>query len=398
LSRRGFRLQALPVVATCLVLAASLSTARVTGAVVTSQAAAIHRAWGAGSDAQRLGRRHLWRMLDSRRLHVPQRPEDTSCPVTDQWTRATSVGLGAPGRGLFEYGPGPAYPGAMRHGWHGVLIVGVGTKPDRWAGAKNVWRVAPGWGYHGPVLIRGHEVGGPHQVGFNGSSLHPLRTLKINFDSAPGVHGTGGLTRVPKLGCYAWQIDGIGFSRTLVFRAMLLPHPHIRPRPEGPRWDKLANRSVRLPRLTSNASCPTTAHHTPARDHHLNVIDEGRLTRGRVYGQGPVFPLINPESVRLWSRWHGIGAWYATPITWAVDSRYRGPVLIRGRQLDGPARTQFQTAVPGPRRVSVRLRSPRPSEPRRSLTTQVRVPGPGCYGWQIDGYGFSQTIVLHLVR
>jgi hypothetical protein len=319
--------------------------------------------------------------------------------VTDQWTRRTSIGMGIPGRGLFWYGSGPVYPGGMRHGQHGALAVGVGSKPDRWALQKVVWRVAPSSGYRGPVLIRGHEVGGPHQVGFNGSSRHPLRTLKIGFDSAPGVHGIGGYTRVPTLGCYAWQIDGIGFSRTLVFRAMMLPHQHIRPRPGGPRWHRLASRRLRLPRITPGAPCPTTAHHAPASDHHLYVIDEGRLTSGQVYGQGPVYALIhNPQAVRLWSRWHGIGSWYATPIAWTVDNRYRGPVLIRGRQLDGPARMQFQTAVPGPRRVSVRLRPPRPSQPRRSLTTEIRVPGPGCYGWQIDGDGFSQAIVLHLVR
>jgi hypothetical protein len=377
----------------CGVLVASLVTAGV-GSVVASEK--LRRSSEDAGLGSRVGtHHHIWRVLLNRSMHVPRRPEGTACPVTDQWTRATSIGMGIPGRGLFEYGPGPAYPGAMRHGWHGALIVGVGTNPDRWVGVKNLWSVAPT--YRGPVLIRGHEVGGPHQVG-RGSSLHPLRILRIGFASAPGDHGDAGITRVPTLGCYAWQIDGTGFSRILVFRAMMLPHQHIRPRPVGPRWDRLANRPLRLPRVPSGAPCLATAHHTSARDHHLYVIDQGRLTRGQVYGQGPVFPLVDPRAVKLHSRWHGIGAWYATKIIWTVDNRYRGPVLIRGRQLDGNARMQFQIAAPGPRRVSVRLRSPRPSQPRRSLITEVRVPGPGCYGWQIDGDGFSRTFIIDVVR
>jgi hypothetical protein len=337
----------------------------------------------------------IWPRLERRPVHVPGLREDGSCPVNQQWTRATSIGMGVPGRGLFLHGPGPVYP-SMGRLHPGVLPVAFGSDPTKWARTKVVWKVSPA--YSGPLLIRGHQVGGRHQVGFGGSPQHPWRELRIPFAYASGSHSAGGLMRVPTVGCYAWQFDGLGFSHTLVFRAMALPHQPMRPRPHGPVWRKLSNRQIRLPHITAGATCPVTAKDTPYHPHHVNLVPDYRLKHGKGYGAGPVFPLAADLSrFPLKARRHGIGSWYAGGLGWGIDNRYRGPVLVRGRQLDGHHQMRFQTAMPAPRRHSLRFRSPRPDRTRRSFKTEIRVPTPGCYGWQIDGRGFSHTIIFNAI-
>jgi hypothetical protein len=78
--------------------------------------------------------------------------------------------------------------------------------------------------------------------------------------------------------------------------------------------------------------------------------------------------------------------------------RYRGPVLIRGRQLDGAHLLRFGLAfVP-----STELRIARwgssagaPGWGFRASSTRLRAPG--CYGYQIDGRTFSRVIVFQAV-
>jgi len=83
-----------------------------------------------------------------------------------------------------------------------------------------MWSVDPR--YVGPVLVRGRQLDGPNEIRFeNGSPgftdeqrLHPARELRLL-----GGYVHPATTRVRALGCYAWQIDGIGFSRRIVFVA-----------------------------------------------------------------------------------------------------------------------------------------------------------------------------------
>ncbi len=66
--------------------------------------------------------------------------------------------------------------------------------------------------YHGPVLIRGGQVGGTHPMLFQGGGIKTPQ-LRFSGNSWPSE------VIVPVPGCYGWQIDGRGFSRVLVFRA-----------------------------------------------------------------------------------------------------------------------------------------------------------------------------------
>lgn len=91
-----------------------------------------------------------------------------------------------------------------------------------WKGARVTWVAAKT--YAGPVLIRGHQLGGPGAVGF-GEGRTPYDELQLLAPStgAPSVPGEGrswlSFTRVRRAGCFAYQVDGTSFSTVIVFRA-----------------------------------------------------------------------------------------------------------------------------------------------------------------------------------
>jgi hypothetical protein len=71
--------------------------------------------------------------------------------------------------------------------------------------------------------VRGHQLDGPDELRFeNGSPgfteeqrLHPATELRF-----VGGYIRPAVTRARTLGCYAYQVDGLGFSRRIVFRAV----------------------------------------------------------------------------------------------------------------------------------------------------------------------------------
>ena len=84
-------------------------------------------------------------------------------------------------------------------------------------------------------------------------------------------------------------------------------------------------------------------------------------------------------------------------MTWSSTARYAGPVLIRGRQLDGPHAIGFgeghvpydelQLMAPG-------MGAPRSPGGGREWQSFTRVRARGCYGYQVDGSNFSDVIVF----
>ena len=106
------------------------------------------------------------------------------------------------------------------------LPAGVGFRSvsgSRWLIAEVTW-VVPG-GYTGPLLIRGGMLGGGGAVGF-GTGAVPYDELQL-LDAGQGAPrvAAGGrswitYSRVSSGGCYAYQVDGTGFSEQVVFRAV----------------------------------------------------------------------------------------------------------------------------------------------------------------------------------
>jgi hypothetical protein len=131
-------------------------------------------------------------------------------------------------------------------------------------------------------------------------------------------------------------------------------------------------------------------------------VDWGRahIFGGSGVGPGPAYPGLGFEHGHVLvgrDRQHG-GPWYGEKVFWYVRPSYRGPVLIRGRRLDGPQLLGFN----GGKQPERELRIPTGAtvswqgQPTgsRGVPSAVRIRRAGCYGIQIDGTSFSRTIVV----
>jgi hypothetical protein len=94
---------------------------------------------------------------------------------------------------------------------------------SEWGGQKVLWVSNPG--YDGPILIRGHQLDGANPVRFGQGG--PTLLNELAFRRGEADNWTGGwrnfpsYTRLRAGGCYAYQVDGAGFSDIVVFRAVV---------------------------------------------------------------------------------------------------------------------------------------------------------------------------------
>jgi hypothetical protein len=156
-------------------------------------------------------------------------------------------------------------------------------------------------------------------------------------------------------------------------------------------WASL-RRPLHLPTLAPGAACPLSHVDRRVRWEGINIFG------GKGIGRGPVYPAL-PSAFFMAMRDEQYGGpWFGTKVFWYVQPSYRGPVLIRGRRLDGPQRMGFN----GRRVANRELRIKRgetvswEGQPAgsRGVPSGVRVLARGCYGIQIDGTRFSRVIVV----
>jgi hypothetical protein len=150
-----------------------------------------------------------------RPLHLPKVAPAATCPVSKidrrvDWTRMHIFGG-------FGIGRGPVYPGLPSGSFVAMRDQQYGSK---WFGEKVFWFVVPS--YRGRVLIRGRRIDAPGRMGFNGART-PNAELRVEPYDTVGwsgqprySRGIPSAVRVLEKGCYAFQIDGTTFSRTVV--------------------------------------------------------------------------------------------------------------------------------------------------------------------------------------
>jgi len=156
-------------------------------------------------------------------------------------------------------------------------------------------------------------------------------------------------------------------------------------------------RPLAFPRVPPGADCPVTSG---------RLFNNGQFG-GLALGEGPVQPIVlGGGSLTQGLRFRAYvlpharppyRGWYSMKTLWFARPEYRGPVFIRGRQLDGP-----HTVVlgEGPSLVDPQLG---PGDTVNGIEGWREWPGgsdlrtPGCYGWQVDGTDFSHVIVFKAV-
>lgn len=123
-------------------------------------------------------------------------------------------------------GHGPIYAAGL--GEAGILDFGYpppkesGFYGSEWSGQKVLWAQAPS--YRGPVLIRGRQLDGPNELRFSEGKQPPLELWLRAYDATGNEQLTGwrympSYTRLRAPGCYAYQVDGQGFSDIIIFEA-----------------------------------------------------------------------------------------------------------------------------------------------------------------------------------
>jgi hypothetical protein len=165
------------------------------------------------------------------------------------------------------------------------------------------------------------------------------------------------------------------------------PVPTATPVPTVAIEDVLRARPSRLPALASGSPCPTT----PGRSLDPALVE--------VVGDGPVYVALGLEDTLYFAPAKNFGSqeWAGQKTIWAIQPGYAGPVLVRGRQLDGPNELRFGGGdVPS---AELLFRAPgeaRP-DPPNGWTYEIdntRVRAPGCYAYQLDGETFSEVVIF----
>ena len=137
-------------------------------------------------------------------------------------------------RGFFGVGALAPYPHWQRGPVYALVgdaprLVGLSLHPrvGRWYVVSTIWFSRPS--YDGPVLVRGGRLDAPGQLRV-GSGARPRMALRLPAGSWPpgdwpraarqppkSWRATGVSTLLPAPGCYAFQVDGLGFSYVLAF-------------------------------------------------------------------------------------------------------------------------------------------------------------------------------------
>jgi hypothetical protein len=88
--------------------------------------------------------------------------------------------------------------------------------------------------------------------------------------------------------------------------------------------------------------------------------------------------------------------WFSWKTLWYSDPGYQGPWRVRGWQLDGDSPVAFGES-PTLSEIVVIDSTALGFNGYREVAGGSYVRNPGCYGWQVDGQGFSTAIVFQAV-
>ncbi len=176
----------------------------------------------------------------------------------------------------------------------------------------------------------------------------------------------------------------------------LLHGPSTAGRPGRPAHQStsLLSRPLHLPGLGPGGRCPRSsgrAVHNP-------------YFSGIALGSGPVRVVLadtgDLRHGRVEIRGARAGSGYGIATLWFAPRAYRGPFTVRAGRLGRPGQIEVQPGAngqrPGRGPLIVNAGPTINTYPNgdRTVPGSTWVASPGCYGWQVDGRGFTEVIVF----
>jgi hypothetical protein len=154
-------------------------------------------------------------------------------------------------------------------------------------------------------------------------------------------------------------------------------------------WRQL-RRPLHLPEIPPGEPCPVS----PV-DERVDWGSTG-MFGGSGIGRGPAYPGLGGGGGRVYANEPRDG-WYGGKVFWYVKPEYRGKVLVRGGRVDAPGALRFSES--SPRRAPELRIGPRDDvgvrpEGARGVPSGTLFKTEGCYGYQVDGRGFSRVVVF----
>jgi hypothetical protein len=156
--------------------------------------------------------------LEQRPFHAPALDASGGCPVSTQRQVTPDTGGTLP-----AVGNGPAYVTGKALVVIGVALGGGGggshggktPPPHTTSSVRQVWLIAP---YNGPILVRARRIDGDGTVRFGVGQNGVGGTSELRL-AGGGTHWISSSTDfvADSAGCYAFQVDGNGFSYPVVF-------------------------------------------------------------------------------------------------------------------------------------------------------------------------------------
>ena len=298
---------------------------------------------------------------------VPRLVSGQPCPLSKPTQLGPHLGMGL--------GSGPVYV------FSGQIVQSDTAHPN-----KVAWAADPS--YSGPIRIRGGRVDGTGQLlldsfdnrwpgaavkTIDGSKLMPELDLLESHSTFPNVPVGWRMwpsgTYIATPGCYAWQVDGIGFTELITFH------------------------SLDLVTLPAGAPCPATRQQVA---HTLSA----EFGSGPAVGNGPVYALMGEmQAGVLKYRQSEFNGWALhSKVLWMATPEVRGMVQIRGRQIDGqvvgPNWIGFGAGAVPEFVLQWEIAS---QSGWASLPSEIRIPAPGCYAFQVDSPKGSDVVVFQVV-
>lgn len=155
---------------------------------------------------------------------------------------------------------------------------------------------------------------------------------------------------------------------------------------------------LQLPTVAASEDCPVSPErHFPAGAGFSHAF-------GAV-GARPLYAATDSPDITMSA---GDGTWLEQKVIWVVDQSYVGALLLRGSRIDGDGQLRFTHYIgalgyTGGAGDDVRHRelayirgglTDAPDETFSSYPSGIYVTSPGCYAIQVDGVGFSETLVF----